>query len=106
MRERTRYHTWRWHHRLIKEERAPLPNEQRAKGDLQACGPRPIAWQHPRQAVMRDGFQGFCQGHAAARCAIIEQCGEVEPKQLWYPVSSFVTVGWALYAISPPLRNL
>jgi hypothetical protein len=30
---------------------------------------------------------------------------EIAPHQLWHGASSFVTVGWILYAISPFLRN-
>jgi hypothetical protein len=54
---------------------------------------------------MRHRYQRFCQGHATAGCAILEQRGELEPNERWHGVPSFVTVGSELYAISSRLRN-
>src|SRR5688572_17360550 len=91
--------------RVIEHERASFPGEQGAQGAFEESLPRPLALYHPCQAVMRHGFQCLSQSDTAARCAIIEQCGEIEPNERWHGVPSFVTVGSELYSISSLLRN-
>lgn len=86
------------HDRIVDNELPTLPDEERATGYFQACVPRPISLQHSRQAVMQYSFEGFGQGDTAGRRAIIEQRGEVAPKQLWHSDSLLRAVGWALYS--------
>jgi hypothetical protein len=58
-----------------------------------------------RHAVMGHGVQGLSQGHPRGRWTIIQEGRELAPTQRWPGVPSCVLVGWALYPISPPLRN-
>jgi hypothetical protein len=91
--------------RIVEDAKAACPDAARPTSAVQECGPGPITWQQPRQAVMRGGPQGFGQRHPAARCAITAQRGEIAPHQCWQRAPSCVRVGSALYAISPLLRN-
>lgn len=81
------------HDRIIEHERAVFPGAPDAQGVFEESWPRPIAWQHPGQAVMRHGFQYRSQSDTSARCASREQCGEIEPHARWPGVPSVVTVG-------------
>jgi hypothetical protein len=93
------------HHGVIEDERAPPPDEPCAAGQLQESLPGPVRLQPSRQAVMGHRLTRLCQGDTTRRGAIIQEGGEVVPNQRWQRVPSFVAVGWALYAISSPLRN-
>jgi hypothetical protein len=92
--------------RVIEDQGAAFPDAQHATGALQECVPGPVGLQHSRQAVMGHGWQGLGQSHPRGRWAIREPGGAIEPNQRWHGVPSFVTVGWELYSISPPRRNL
>ena len=79
-------HTDQPHH---PESDSPLPGEQRAQGACEEHLPRPVPLQRPRQIVVGQGYQGLRERDATARGPVIEQRGEVEPKQLCYRVPSF-----------------
>jgi hypothetical protein len=91
--------------RIVQEEVASLPDEERAQGPLEEYLPRPISLQPSRPTVRGNGLPCFGQRHTVGRRAIIEHGGEGEPNQRWHRVPSFVVVGWARYSISSPLRN-
>ena len=119
-------------HREMRRDRAllqlralpgPGPPGERAAGgphDRDPVAPqRGGQWratsQRPRRAGRRGGECGETKlpgGRHRGDAALLSRSragsawgGEVGPKQLWHRVPSFVTVGWGLYSLSPPLRN-